>query len=86
MKPIKFHKLSETLYGATIIKTRTDVHEKKFQAVEMVRALYDEADRGWRIDFRGLIGSALLPWEAINSIRYASLNAAKKAIREYARS
>ena len=67
---------------AFIKKPRIDVGGRRFIAHEAVRAAKEPG--GWRIDVAGNVAGAWLPWEAIDSIEYPTVAAAKKAIRAYA--
>ena len=70
------------IHAAVIKKAHVDINGRPFVATESVRA--KKEPNGWRIDFTYSIGGARMPWEAIDSIEYPTLAAAKAAIRAYA--
>ena len=78
---IKFESPKEGYHFAFITKKRIRWDGKPFEAYEAVRAIKEKEH--YRIDHCGSIAGSWMPWEAIDSVEYPTLQSAKKAIKEY---
>jgi len=73
----------DVAHVAFITKNRIDVRGRPFKANEAVRAMLERGQKYYRIDFAGNVAGAWLPFEAIDSVHYPTLTAAKAAIQTY---
>ena len=75
-------------YVAIVTKKRVAYDGRPFKARTAVRIIdqYHGADRGYRIDFASAVAGTFMPWEAIDEKVYATVEAAKRAVRAFVES
>lgn len=79
---IVFEQKTDRIVVAFIKKAKIDIRGKRFFGDEATRAI-KEFD-GWRVDKCAAVAGAWMPWEAITSEVFPTLDAAKETIVAYA--
>ncbi len=80
-KTISFRDVGRGVLVASIIKRRTDIRGKEFDAPEEVRIIHESG--GYRVDFTSAVAGAWMPWEAVTEEVFKTVDAAKAAARTY---